>query len=350
MQIKYIGKDGDNSYIILGEKIAVVECMKRENTEYHIASIKAVLGDREPDYIILDHVSPDNSGSAEALIERYEGVRIIASAAGVKNLIEILNRDLDYILAKDGSILDLGGISIMFMILPNLPWTDSMAVYCPEEKALFCGSIFNADSGYFKNVISPYSDYAKNASERLKDFDIKVILPAYGEEITDVSGVLNKYAELAERDINAAVFYASHYGYTKEMAETVAAKIEGCGVRTCLFDVCKMKFEELKDAMNSCTGFAVGTDTINRNAPAGIWRLITGIDMVSGKRKPCMIFGSCGWSGEGVYLIERFLKNIGMKMFKKPMLVKFKMSADEKTQLKDLAAGFVKELLACKEE
>lgn len=344
MQIKYIGKNGDNSYIISGEKTAVVECMKHENAAYHIKAVEAALDGGEPDYIILDHVSPDNAGSAEALMQRYGGARIIASAAGIKNLSEMLNRDFDYILAKDDMTLELGGASLIFKILPNLPWTDSMVAYCPEERALFCGSIFNSDSGYFKNVISPYRDYAKNAADRLRELDILKIFPAYGGEITDISGVLDEYSEPEERKLSAAVFYASHYGYTREMAEAVAAEIEGCGMSTRLFDVCGTDLAELKDAIDSCTGFAVGTDTVNRNAPEDIWRLITAIDMVNGRGKPCMIFGSCGWSGEGVYLIERFLKSIGMKLFKKPLLVKFRMSGDEREKLEKLAADFAKEL------
>lgn len=333
MQIKYIGKDGDNSYLLCGEKTAAAECMKKENAEFHISRIKENLAGAELDYIILNSVSPYNAGTVSALTEQFKGAKIVASVAGIKNLREMLNRDFDYILAKDNDVLDLGGCSLLFKILPNLPWTDSMASYCPEEKTLFCGSIFNAENGYYEKYILPFSDYAQNASKRLSELEINAVLPAFGDKINDISPFLKLYGQPAERSDSAAVFYASIFGNTREMAETVCGVLNKRGISTRLFDVYASGEAELKKAMDTCAGFAVGTNTVNRNADRKIWSLISSIDMISGKHKPYIIFGSCGWSGEGIYCAEKLLRSLGMRQSAKPAAARFTMSDTERAEL-----------------
>lgn len=344
MQIINTGKDGSNSYILKGKKTAVIECMGKEYAEYHLERIREAAGGDAPDYIILNSVSPDNAGTAGALLERYPDAKIVASAAGVKNLGEILNSGFDYILAKDDAVLELGGCSLLFKILPDLPWTDSMASYCAEAGVLFCGSIFRDEDGYFEKYIAPYRAYANNAAKRLAELDITRMLPSFGGEIPDIGGVLRQYSEPEEKNGTAAVFYASRYGSTRQMAEVIAGTIEKNGIKTRLFDVNAVPGETLKKAIDTCAGFAVGTNTVNRNADPNIWRLITDIDMIGGKRRACMVFGSCGWSGEGVYMTERFLKSINMKMYKKPYLIKFSMSDSERAGLAETAEGFARML------
>lgn len=340
--MKYIGKNGDNSYLLLGEKSAVIECMRAENAEYHLQSIEEALNGREPDYIILNHTAPENVGSLPALMERYPKAVIVASAAGIKNLTELFNREFDYLLAKDQAELDLGNDEkLIFEILPNLPWTDTMVAYYVKEKALFCGSIFCDQPNYFKNTISVYREYAKTAAQRLQQLEIHKLLPMCGAELTEPERFFEKYAAESTEEKPTVILYASHYGYTEEMAQTVYEAIRETGRPVQIFNAETEDFAEIKDALRHCSSFAVGTNTVNRNAAESVWRLITDMDLVNQKNTPCMIFGSCGWSGEGVYLVERFLKSIRMQVFKKPFLVKFKMSDSERGDLATFAKEFI---------
>lgn len=339
-----ISINDDSSYLIIGEKSAVIECVSSENAQKHLENIKAELREKELDYIILNHTAPDNTGSLELLLKAYPDVKIVASTAGIKNLTEQLNCEFDYMVAKDLAVLDLGNDEALeFYILPNLPWTDSMTVYYKKQKLLFCGSVFSHDENYFKNVIKPFKEYAKTASQRLSELDIEKLLLSVGAEMTNVKTKLCQYGAEEKAEDFVAVFYSSHYGFTAQMAQTVCSVFKSNGIEVRCFDADKTDRDELINAVNQCSCFAVGTNTVNRNASRTVWDILTGIDMINNNYKPCMIFGSCGWSGEGVYLVERYLKSIRLRVCDKPFLIKFKMSDDEKASLVKYTEKFISE-------
>lgn len=331
--MKYIGIGDDNSYLLSN---TVIECVSKENAAKHIENIKSYT-DRL-DYIILNHTSPENIGSLELLLTEFPSARVVTSAAGIKNITEQLNRDIDYILAKDGMELYIDdNTAIKFFILPNLPWTDSMASYFAQEKILFSGSIFEAKN---KRIINnKYSDYAVNAVTRLKSVEINRIISCFGDDITDIDGAFNSFAEKHSEDF-VAVFYSSYYGYTKEMAQVISKNIDNARC----YNVDETDFKELTRAINSCRAFAIGTHTVNRNASPTVLMLLTQIDLVNRKHTPCFVFGSYGWSGEGLYIVERFLKSISMNLFEKPFSVKFKMSGDDKMNLIKHTQRFVQQI------
>lgn len=334
--MKYIGIDGDNSYCISGYKTVVIECTQKNNADHHIENIKTALGGERLDYIVLNHTSPENTGSLELLMSSYPEAVIVASAAGVKNLSELLNRDFEYIIAKDNKELDLGeGKKLCFKTLPNLPWTDTMASY--YDGNLFCGSIFSAEENYLKKLA--YRGFAKMAAQRLSEINIKRILPLKGKEITDVSSVINEYMKEEKNEKFAVVVYYSNYGFTAEMAQVICDAFGDMSVKC--FDAAVVPCAEIVNEINKCTAFVVGTNTVNRNAAAEIWNIISGIDLVNKRYTPCFVFGSCGWSGDGVYLVERQLKNLKMKCFDKPYLVNFKMSDGDKNKLAEHTARFI---------
>ncbi len=333
-----IGTGSDNSYLLIGNKTAVIECVGKENAKLHTENLKNSLGTQTLDYIILNHTSPDNIGSLDMLMELYPDVTIVSSTAGIKNLTEILNKSFKYELAKDEAVLDLGkNITLKFYILPNLPWTDTMAVYYENERILYSGSIFFDDENYSQI----YSEYAQNAAERLKNLDIDKILPMYGKPITNPQKVLELYMSDHETVDFIPIIYSSVYGYTAELANAVCSVFIKNGISAKCFNADTET--NLHNVLNMCRAFAVGTDTINRNASQSIWNVLTKIDMINKRNTPCLIFGSCGWSGEGAYLAERFLKNIGLKPFGKPFSTHFKPSDEELNQLESYVQKFINE-------
>ena len=336
--MKYIGHEKNNSWLLSSEKSIVIECLGESYALEHLKSIKEGLNGKELDYILLNHTSPENTGSLKTILNEYPNVKVIASAAGIKNLTGLLNTEFDYEIAKDEKVLDLGDISLKFLILPNLPWTDSMATYCESKKALFCGSIFSDRENYFNEVIRPYRAYAKTAVERLKALDIKKLLPISGDEILNIDACFDEYSAKEAEDKKPVIFYSSHYGYTAQMAHIIAEEFEDC----LCFDADTSNPDEIEEAINNCSCFMVGTNTINRNCAKAVWNLITNMDMVNKKYTPCFVFGSCGWSGEGVYLVERFLKLIRMNVFEKPYLINFKPSDEEIKKLREFTRRFKK--------
>lgn len=334
-----VGVNNDNSYLILSQKTALIECTSLENSAKHIENIKSILNEKKLDYIILNHTSPHNTGSIKTVIDNYPDAIIVASAAGIKNLYEQLNHDFPYMIAKDNLTLSIG-IELKFFNLPNLPWTDTMATYC--NGLLFCGSIFCDEPQYYQTYIKPYQLYAQTAAKRLASIEISQILPLKGAAINDIDSCITQYFDQTQKSEYINIFFSSFFGSTAKIAHTIYDILINSGLKAKLFNIDTENTSELYHAINNCKAFVLGTNTINRNAPCCVWDLIANIDLINNKYKPCFIFGSCGWSGEGVYLIEKHLKNLKMNIYDKPYVVNFNMSETEKEDLITHTNKFIK--------
>ncbi|MCC8160651.1 MAG: flavodoxin domain-containing protein [Oscillospiraceae bacterium] len=227
---------------------------------------------------------------------------------------------------------------LRFCIVPNLNWPDTMATYSENDRVLFSGDIFGSNyicaadnseefndalKAYFDDIISPFKPFAAKTVEKISLFEIDAIYPSRGAVIeNNADAVIKKYAEWSKPTSNtvktASVFYVSEYGYTAAMADTVCAALSDCGFEVKRFNAAECDAEEMICALNASDALAFGTHTINRNAAKPIWDIISSLDLVNMKATPCMVFGSYGWSGEGIQLIHNQLAMMRLKPFEKP--------------------------------
>lgn len=353
-----------NSYVVKGEKTAVIECVHEKFADEFIEKFN----DIKVDYIICNHTEPDHSGSVKRLIEKYPDATVVGTIAAVRNLKEITNITFNEYIAKDGAELDLGnGVVLKFIIAPNLHWPDTMMTYMPSEKVMFSCDVFGShyyegniyDSEivhkdnyeksfkyYYDCIVSPFAGFVKTGLEKVKDLQIEMICPSHGPVIVDnIELVVKKYAEYANEEKieknTLGVFYASAYGYTREMADIIAQTAKEKGYNVKMFDMEDKNIEKMMSAVNSVELLAVGSCTINKNAPDIVWKVLSGIDAINSKGKPCMVFGSYGWSGEAVGHIHSYLKMFKLNVYDKPFSCVFRMSDAERNELKDYTEKFL---------
>lgn len=240
-----------NSYLIKGEKIAVIDTTDDRTGEEWLANLRKALDGKTPDYLIVEHMEPDHSSLIQTFTEIYPDAEIVISATGARMLPHYLDPLPDpskIISVKEGDVIDLGGLTLKFYLAPMVHWPEVMMSYCPEKKILFSADAFGTFSTldsdltdwatearrYYYNIVGKYGQQVQNVLKKLSTLDISTICPLHGPMITENTG---KYISLYDtwssyRPENDGVFIAvaSIHGNTMEAASYLAEKLRELGV------------------------------------------------------------------------------------------------------------------------
>ncbi len=347
-RIKTVHTRGYYAYVIQGnEKTALIETAPPSFSGKFIRDLEEVISPEKIDCVIFNHTEPDRTGALEELLRRNKDITVMATIAGVRNIRNTVNRPINDRPVKHGEALDLGGATLKFIITPNLDWPDTMMTYCPEERALFSSDCFSPPAGksseddLTKRILAPY---AQRAAKRLGDADIKRICTGYGGILEGVSAqkALNSFRALCEQKNGkprAAVVFASNYGFTEMLAKAAEETLRGAG-----FDVNIIELPhygaDIKRMLVEADAVAFGTPTVERSVPSYIWEAFSAVSVTAMQHKPAMVFGSCGWSGEGIVIAADVLKHLKLDVFDKPYRAEMKPSAEEMAEFKSYTERF----------
>lgn len=324
-----------NSYLIDDEKIAIIDSVKTGFHEEFVKNITSIIGDREVDYIVVQHTELDHSGSLIKLIEKYPKAKVVGTKAALNYLKNILNKDFNSEDAK-GEI-SLGKTSLKFIPAPNLHWPDTMFTYVEERNLLFTcdftgshycpeGSItssLNEDyfvemKYYFDCIMGPFKKFVLMALNKIEGLNFDIIAPSHGPvHMNNIEKILNLYKEwAAEVKVNnkkVEIFYISAYGNTEFMAQFLKDKLEEKGFKADITEITEVPLEESVKKLEAAKGIMIGSPTINQDAVKPSWDLLSLISPVVNRGKAALAFGSYGWSGEGVKMITSRLKELKLK-------------------------------------
>lgn len=360
-----------NSYIVKGEKTALIETAHNKFITQFIDNINEVCSPSDIDYVIFNHTEPDHSGSLEHLLEINPDITVYATAPAIKNLKNITNREFKAVSVKSGDALDLGnGIVFDFISAPNLHWPDSMFTHCKALDAVFtcdflgshyCETAITDDIisypdeyksaffNYYSAIFGPFKQAVRDGLKKLKELDFSMVCPSHGPVLKNMlSYCIGSYEKWSESDTEtdcASVFYVSAYGYTEMMAKALCDGITEAGFKCECFDIIKHTQAELSEALSKSSAYLIGSPTINRDAVKPVWDLISCIDPVSCRGKQVLIFGSYGWSGEACANLTERVKGIGLKPFGEPFKSCFKPTDAELSELKNLGREFAAQVL-----
>lgn len=362
-----------NSYFIDADKKAIVETAKEKFSDEYLEKVKLVTDPKEIKYVILNHTEPDHSGSLAKLLEIAPNATVVASGQAIKYLQEIHEKKFEYIIVKDGDELDLGNKKLKFIGAPNLHWPDSIYTYLEDEKVLFTCDSFGAhycseemyddllpnydDSFkyYFDVILKPFSKFMLKAIEKIKPLDIAVIANGHGpilrkhhQRIVDLT---EKYSQeyLAANEHEkkkVLITYVSAYGYTGKMAESIAKGIKKAGdIEVEICDIENSELGELDSKLVSADAILVGSPTINQNILLPVYKLFALVNPIRDRFKLAAAFGSYGWSGEGVAIIEAVMRTLKLKVFNDSAAVKFRPDSNQLEELEGFGKCFGDELL-----
>jgi len=362
-----------NSYFIDAEKKVVIDTVKENFWSEYKEKLLSLTDPGELEYIICNHTEPDHSGSLKHLLELAPNATVVGSGQALAYLSEMVGRPFKSQKVKDGDVIDLGNKKLRVVGAPNLHWPDSIYTYLEEEGLLFTCDSFGAHYAdermiddqvedyseafdyYFDVILKPYSKFMLKAIDKIKVFPLDMICPGHGpilrsswkEKIDRSAKMATTYLDETRKDNRVLVAYVSAYGYTKNMAIKLAEGIQKAGVTVDLVDIETMLLGDLEEHMVRADGVLVGSPTINQNTLLPIYKLFAIINPIRDKGKPAAAFGSFGWSGEAVKLIEDHLKNLKLKVVSEGMTTRFNPNDEESKQLikmgEEFAAAFQQE-------
>lgn len=262
--IKYIGTDDKtidlfesqyivpngisyNSYVIIDEKIAVMDSVDKRKTDEWIENLKAELGERTPDYLVVSHLEPDHSGSMKAIVDLYPDIKIVCSAKAKAMMPQFAELDCEIITKGEGDTLELGSHTLNFVTAPMVHWPEVIISYESSEKVLFSADAFgkfgalDADEGwscearrYYFNIVGKYGAPVQTVLKKASALDIKTICPLHGPILTDtipeVLALYNTWSSYEPEDEGVFIAYASIHGNTAEAAHKMKEILEekGC--------------------------------------------------------------------------------------------------------------------------
>lgn len=360
-----------NSYFIEAEKKAVIDTVKEKYWPEFKEKLVSLTDPSEIEYIICNHTEPDHSGSLKHLLEMAPNATVVGSGQALTYLGEMVDRPFKSMKVRDGDIIDLGDKKLRVIGAPNLHWPDSIYTYLEEEGLLFTCDSFGAHYAdermfddlvgdyddsfdyYFDVILKPFSKFMLKAIEKIKTLPVDMICPGHGpilrsgwkERIDRSFKLATKYTEETHKSNRVLLAYISAYGYTEEMARQVAEGMKKSGdVQVDLLDIENVLLGDLEEHVVKADGIMVGSPTINQNTLLPVYKLFSVINPIRDKGKPAAVFGSFGWSGEAVKLIEDHLKNLKLKIVVEGEAARFLPNSKETDRLISFGQKFVQAL------
>ncbi len=363
-----------NSYFIDADKKTIIDSAKATKKEEYLAKVRAVVDPSAIEVIVVNHTEPDHSGNIAALLELAPNATVFGSKVAINYLQEIINKPFTACAVKDDDIISLGNKTLRVINAPNLHWPDSIYTYLVEDKVLFTCDSFGAHycdekmfddlvsqsdyldafDYYFDVILKPFSSFLLKAIEKVTPLDIEVICPGHGPILrTNWKQILQRSKEKAEAYLKESccdghqvlVTYVSAYGYTRQMAEDIAKGLKEAGnCQIELLDIENILLGELESKIVKSNAILIGSPTINKNTVLPIYKMFALLSPLRDKNKKAAVFGSYGWSGEAVSLIENHLKNLGLNIVMEGFRSKFAPANEKETELIEFGKDFAARL------
>ena len=247
-----------NSYIIKGEKVAVMDSVDKNFGEEWLENIEKVLGDKAPDYLVVLHMEPDHSANIKAFLEKYPDAVVVSSAKAFAMMENYFGKGIakNRLEVKDGEKLDLGERSLTFVAAPMVHWPEVMVAYDDKDKILFSADAFgkfgDLDSDepwddearrYYIGIVGKYGAQAQSLLKKAAALDIAKICPLHGEvldkDLAHYVSLYNIWSSYAVEKEGVVIAYASVYGNTAGAAKLLKEKLEAKGVCVALYDLAR---------------------------------------------------------------------------------------------------------------
>jgi len=338
-----------NAYCVRGETgVAVIDTVKAEFADTFFERLEQVARYDEISVIVLNHLEPDHTGALPELMRRAPQARLFISVKAQTMLKGLLKSEestqkLAYTPVDSGDTVDLGGRTLTFLNTPFLHWPDTQCTYLNEEALLFSGDVFGCHfcdgrmfndrvgdfrfsfEYYYQHIMRPFREHVRAGLDLIEPLELKLIAPAHGPILRDAPRTyVQRYRQLAapllhneaaDRAKTLVIFYISSYGNTARMALAVRDGAESIdGVRASLYDLQGGEVTPFVDLIEEADGIVFGSPTINGDAVKPIWDLLSSLAVVSIKDKLGAAFGSYGWTGEAVSMLEDRLRGLKLRV------------------------------------
>lgn len=349
-----------NSYIILDEKIAVMDTVDGAFAEEWLQNVEQVLAGRTPDYLVIQHMEPDHSASIPAFLQRYPETVVVSTAMGFKYMeqffpeMEIAAEKRS--VAANGGTLELGSHTLHFVYAPMVHWPEVMMTYEESEKILFAADGFGKFGAldveedwvdearrYYIGIVGKYGAQVQAVLKKAATLDIQTICSLHGPVLKDNLGFYlekyDKWSSYQPEESGVVIAYASVYGNTKKAAQYLADKLSKSGQKTVLYDLARCdKAAAIADAFRYDKLVLAGI-TYNGDLFPCMRAYIEGLTERSYQSRRVAVIENGTWAPMAAKLIKgMFEKSKDITFTDTSVTIKSAMNAQNRTELDKLAA------------
>ncbi|MBD2654127.1 flavin reductase [Synechocystis sp. FACHB-383] len=358
-----------NSYLIQADYTALIDPPGESFCDLYLSELPKYLDLAQLDYIITSHVNPNRMVTLEELMRLAPKAKLVCSRPAVKVLKATFPHwEERFQTVRSQDTLDLGqGHGLQLMTVPTPRWPDGLCTYDLATQILFsdklfgthvCGdAIFDEDwrqlSGdrrfYFDCLHAPQTKQVETALDQFDSLTLKTIAPGHGPLVRfSLSRLYGDYRQWCQQQprqtLKVALIYASAYGNTATMAQAIAKGLIKAGVAVETINCEIAETDEIAEAIQACDGFIIGSPTLGSHAPVQIQTALGIVLSSATKTKLAGVFGSYGWSGEAIDLIETKLKDGGYRFGFETIRIQFSPGPDALDNCTTSGANFARQL------
>ncbi len=349
-----------NSYLIKEEKNVLIDTVWQPFAKEYVNNLKKEIDLKKIDYVVANHAEIDHSGALGELMKNIPDTPIYCTRAGVSSLKGHFHQDWNFQVIKTGDKLALGnGKELIFIEAPMLHWPDSMFCYLTGDAVLFSNDAFGqhyanehlfndlVDSvelsqeaiKYYANILTPFSKFVGQKIKQFQELNLPldIICPSHGVVWRKNPGqIIEKYLEWAGdyQEDQVTIIYDTMWSSTRIMAEQIAVGIKqvNSSIRIKLFNAARTDKNDLITEVFKSKMVLFGSPTVNRGILFSLSGLLEMIKGLGFKNKKATAFGSYGWSGEGVKIIEEKIKESGFELIGEGLKILWNPDEEQKQQ------------------
>ena len=340
-----------NAYLVVDEQVTLIDCVRGLFAETLLANIRAIIGQRPIDHIIVNHSEPDHSGALPMVVAAYPDAKLSGTANCQKALAAYYpDMTCDFTVVAAGNTLEAGALTFEFIPMPMVHWPDSMATYLPARRILFSNDAMGQHIGsgervdtdleldkllscaqaYYANIVLPFGMQVTKLLDQIAALDIEMVCPSHGVVLTRFIGeMVAAYTRWASGETNGhqvTIVFDSMWGSTAEMAELLREQYEASKHHVTVFDLAEQHYSEAITQLLESRYILVGSSTRYNQMLPSVAGFLTYLVSLKPKNRIGQAFGCYGWSGESIKFIDEELREAGFEMLE-PLKAQWKWSA-----------------------
>jgi flavorubredoxin len=360
-----------NSYLIVDEKVALIDTVDISFADFYFAKIDAILKGRPIDYLIINHMEPDHAGVIGLLKQKYPAIQMVGNARTFDMLNGYFGIHTRLHEVKEGDSLSLGKRTLSFYTAPMVHWPEVMLTYVPDDQILFSADAFgsfgtldgdylgdlvfkdkywNELRRYYACIVGKYGVPTQTVLKKLASLEIQTICPTHGpvwrQEINKIIHLYDLWSRYEAEENGVVIAFGSMYGNTQQLAEAIAEGAVASGIKNVvIYNVSKTDTSFILSDIFKYKGLIIGSPTYMNDIYPMIEKLLSAIQHRGIKNRLYSCFGSFTWAGAAVKRLTAFADTMGWELIGTPVENKQAVSADKYQAAFELGQAFANRML-----
>lgn len=361
-----------NSYLIADDDaVVLVDTVDVAFFEVYLKKIRAVIGDRKIDYLIINHMEPDHSGSISLIKQYYPDIVLVGNKKTFDMVDGYYGAGGERKVVAEGDSLKIGRHDLHFYLIPMVHWPETMVTFDSTDGILFSGDAFGCFGAlnggcidkninteiymgemrrYYSNIVGKFGNPVQKALQKCSGLDIKMICPTHGpvweEQISEVVAMYDKLSRY-EAEEGVVIAYGTMYGNTEQMAEAIAEELSAQGIKNIVMhNVSKTPHSFILADIFRYKALIVGCTTYNMHLYPEMEALLSKVAARDMKNRLIGYFGSFTWASAAVKKLGEYAAQLKFEVVGNPVEMKQSMSASSEQQARELAVAMADRLKA----